>query len=210
MQPTTRLRILEYLRTHQTATAVELEHSLGMTGANIRHHLQILESNDLIELVGKRQVGRGRPDNVFGLSRQMLGDGLDILSDALCVALLKNLPPGNQEAVLIKTARIMAGTGSEDSEIPLRERLPKAVDHLNKMHYTARWEAAAGGPRIILGHCPYAAIIESHPELCLLDEKLLNVLTGLPLTQTAKLLVNSKGLTQCVFQAGKEPIKNSG
>jgi predicted ArsR family transcriptional regulator len=207
MQPTTRLRILEYLRTHQTATAVELEHSLGMTGANIRHHLQILESNDLIELVGRRQVGRGRPDNVFGLSRQMLGDGLDFLSDALCTALLGNLPQKELEAAIKKTALTMAGGGEYAPDLPLQARLARVISHINKMHYNARWEAASGGPRFILGHCPYVAIITDHPELCRLDGEFLSLLGGSPMAQTAKLQVNNKGLRQCIFQTGSKSLE---
>jgi predicted ArsR family transcriptional regulator len=202
MQTTTRLKILDFLRTHQTATAAELSNTLGMTGANVRNHLQILKSNDLIELVGKRQVGRGRPDNIFALSRQMLGDGMDVLSHALCSALLGNLSPVNLEPALRKTALIMAGGDKGSLNIPLQQRLSTAIDHLNKMHYTARWEAAAEGPRFILGHCPYAVIIDSHPELCQLDGELLNSLTGLSLIQTEKLQMSGKGLSQCIFQPG--------
>ena len=61
MCPPTRLRILDYLRKQQTASVHELSSALAMTGANVRHHLSVLESNDLIELISQRREGRGRP-----------------------------------------------------------------------------------------------------------------------------------------------------
>jgi predicted ArsR family transcriptional regulator len=198
----TRLRILEFLRTHQVATAVELGHALGMTGANIRHHLQVLETNDLIEVIGQRQAGRGRPINVFGLSRRVLGDGLDALSNALCTAWFDGLTPEKLAAAIKSTAAKMAGNKQADPGASQQNRLAEAVSRLNQMHYAARWEAGAGGPRLLLGHCPYSAIIESHPELCRVDKELVDHLTGQLFSQMAKLQVNSRGLPQCIFQSG--------
>jgi len=62
-----------------------------------------------------------------------------------------------------------------------------SVEKLNQMNYHARWEAGAGGPRILFGHCPYAAIITRHPELCAMDAALLKELFGDELEQIAKI-----------------------
>ena len=60
-------------------------------------------------------------------------------------------------------------------------------------------------PRVvILGHCPYAEILPSHPELCLLDAHLLEVLLEVPVKQTARQEKTSQGLRQCVFVVGKK------
>jgi hypothetical protein len=55
------------------------------------------------------------------------------------------------------------------------------------MNYQARWEAGAEGPRIIFGLCPYAAIIEKHPELCRMDTALLGKMLGREAEQRLKL-----------------------
>jgi predicted ArsR family transcriptional regulator len=55
VKPTTRFRILEYIRKYQTASVRELSSVMGMSGANIRHHLSLLESNDMVEAVGMRK-----------------------------------------------------------------------------------------------------------------------------------------------------------
>jgi predicted ArsR family transcriptional regulator len=197
MRPTTRLRILDHLRKHQTASVRELGRALGMTGANIRHHLAVLESNDLIEIVGQRKEGRGRPMHVYGLSRRVLGDGFDILAGTLFDVLLSNAADEKQEACLRSVAERLAGVA--DIKAPIMKRLVRAVERLNELHYQARWEASAAGPRLILGHCPYAAIVADHPELCRMDAFLLEMRLGSSIEQTAKLQMGEKSLPFCAF-----------
>ena len=78
-------------------------------------------------------------------------------------------------------------------------RLSSTIERLNEMHYQARWEAGAGGPRIVLGHCPYAAVIKNHPELCQMDAALLVILLSGEVSQTAKLETGAGGLPYCAF-----------
>ncbi len=202
MRPTTRLRIIDYLRKQQTGTVRELSRALGMTGANIRHHLVVLEGTDLIEVLGQRRQGRGRPVQVYGLSRRLLGDALDELSSALLEQRLSALQEEEHDASLIALAHRMGAADPADSSLALARRLAATVARLNELHYQARWEASPSGPRLILGHCPYAAIIERHPELCRMDALLLQERLGQGATQTAKLERSSRGETFCAFIIG--------
>jgi predicted ArsR family transcriptional regulator len=198
MRPTSRLRNLDYIRKYQTASVRELKALLGTSGANIRHHLSILESNDLIEIIGLRNEGRGRPRQVYGLSRRVLGDGLDNLSENLLALWMGSMPAGKREASLKSLAERLAGS-SEPSQ-PTMKKVTGTVARLNELCYQARWEASAAGARIILGHCPYAAIISEHPELCRMDALLLETRLGDMVEQTAKLQISDKGLPFCAFQ----------
>lgn len=200
MKRTTRLLILEHIRKYQAATVREISHALGMTGANIRHHLEILENNDLIEVVSRQQEGRGRPRQVYGLSRRVLGDGLDRLSGALLTCWLSDVSGDIKDQSLAQLAKMMIMTPVDDA--PAMLRIGQAIGQLNSLHYQARWEASQNGPRIILGHCPYFAIIMSHPELCQVDKYLLQNFLGFPVEQTIKLQVNDKGLPYCSFISG--------
>jgi predicted ArsR family transcriptional regulator len=65
------------------------------------------------------------------------------------------------------------------------------------MNYHARWEAGSQGPRLIFGHCPYAALIGKHPELCRMDAALLEKLMGEAVTQMFK--IGREGSSVCVF-----------
>jgi predicted ArsR family transcriptional regulator len=67
---------------------------------------------------------------------------------------------------------------------------------LNQLHYQARWEAGAEGPRIILGQCPYAAVIGNHPELCRMDMSLLEGMLDTQVEQRVKLG------PMCIFLVG--------
>lgn len=203
MKPTTRLRILDHFRKHQTASVREMSRSLGMTGANIRHHLAILESNDLIEVVSFRKEGRGRPKQVYGLSRRVLGDGLDNLAGTMLEIWLNGVTDEVREKALRALAERLAGVTI--GENPIMKRLVRTVERLNELRYQARWEASAAGPRLILGHCPYSAIIADHPELCRMDAFLLEAKLDSHAEQTAKLQLSDKGLQFCSFlMVGKE------
>ena len=202
MCPATRIRILDYLRKQQTASVNELSSALAMTGANVRHHLAVLESDQLIELISQRRARRGRPVNVYGLSRRVLGDGLDGLAGAMIEALLRNASEGVQEAGLKSVAMHLGGNIKTEPATPLPRRFTQAVDQLNELHYQARWEAGIDGARIILGHCPYAAIIAAYPELCRMDAHLLEQHSGSPVAQLAKLQPSVKGYPFCVFRVG--------
>jgi predicted ArsR family transcriptional regulator len=200
MRLTTRLRILDYLRKQQSASVRELSHSLAMTGANIRHHLAVLESNNLIEFINQRREGRGRPVNIYGLSRRALGDGLDELAGAMFDVWLKNATDEVREAGLRSVALRLGGKNLPDFGILLHRRLTQAIDRMNELHYQARWEASVDGPHVILGHCPYTAIIALYPELCRVDMFFLEQQTGLPVEQMARLQPGAKGYPYCAFR----------
>jgi len=80
------------------------------------------------------------------------------------------------------------------------KRLNLIVEKLNQMNYHARWEAGREGPRVILGHCPYAAIIGKHPELCKMDAALLKDLMGQSAKQLSK--IGGDRSLSCVFAMG--------
>jgi predicted ArsR family transcriptional regulator len=82
----------------------------------------------------------------------------------------------------------------------LTQALYQSVQQLNEMHYQARWEARADAPRVIFGHCPYAAVLAEHPEICQLDVSLLEEMLGQPVEQTARLAKDGRGMTYCAFR----------
>ena len=137
-----------------------------MTPANARHHLGILAADGRVEVISQRQGGRGRPEKVYRLAGTLVGDNLSALADAL-------LTEAGTMVKMEAVGKRIAG-GSAASGQPLMRRLASTVERLNAMHYQARWEAGAEGPRVILGHCPYAKLIENHPLLCQMDSALLS------------------------------------
>jgi predicted ArsR family transcriptional regulator len=191
---TARQKVLAYLNKTRTATAHEIARALKMSAATVRHHLRVLASDGRLELVSVRRRDRkGRPEKVYSLPRAALGDNLSALTDAL----LTEAGSGFKMEAL---AKHLTGESNFAGQ-PLTKRLNLTVEKLNQMNYHARWEAGSDGPRIIFGHCPYAAIIEKHPELCKMDQAMLNIWMGQPTKQIFK--IGKEGSSVCVFTIGR-------
>jgi predicted ArsR family transcriptional regulator len=186
---TTRQKVLAHLYKTGTASVREISRALKMPAANARHHLRVLVSDGRLEMTSLRvREGRGRPEKVYAIPRAALGNNLSALSEAL-------LTEAGSSVRMDALAKRLAGESNIKSQ-PIARRLNLLVEKLNQMNYHARWEAGAGGPRIIFGHCPYAAIISKRPELCKMDVALLKELFGDEFEQIAK-IEKFQGL--CVF-----------
>ena len=205
---TSRQRLETYLQAHHPLSAAELSQALKMTEANARHHLAVLVEQGLVEVVGQRPPqGKGRPASIYGPSRQALGDNLGHLAAAVLEELLEGRTAQETTRLLRKVAGRMAARAGAAPEKPARpgaalmtQRLYNAVQQLNGWRYQARWEAHSGAPRLILGYCPYAAILPEHPELCAFDALLLENLLDNPVEQTARLVPDGRGQPHCIFR----------
>jgi len=191
---TARQKVLAYFSKTRTASAREVSRALKLSAANVRHHLRVLVSDGRLEMASVRgREGRGRPEKVYSIPRAALGDNLSGLSDALLTEAGSSL---GMEAV----AKRLAGEANFASQ-PVAKRLNLVIEKLNQMNYHAHWEAGSAGPRIIFGHCPYATIIEKHPELCAMDRSMLEEWMGGSSTQLSK--IGKDGSSVCVFAIGR-------
>ena len=186
---TARQKVLAYLMKTRTTSAREIARALKMSAPTVRHHLRVLVSDGRLEMTSVRgREGRGRPEKVYSIPRAALADTLSALSDALWTEAGSSV---SVEAL----AKRLAGESNIKSQ-PVAKRLNLLVEKINQMKYHARWEAGQHGPRILFGHCPYAAIIVKHPELCQMDATLLKELYGDDMEQIAK-IENFQGM--CIF-----------
>jgi predicted ArsR family transcriptional regulator len=190
---TARQKVLTHLTKTRAASAREIARGLKMSPATVRHHLRVLVAEGLLEMTFVRgREGRGRPEKVYSLPRAALGDNLSALGDAVLVE-------AGTAVQMEALARHLAGNASFADQ-PIAKRLNLTIEHLNKMSYHARWEAGPQGPRLIFGHCPYASIIAKHPELCRMDEALIEELMGDAAAQMFK--IGKDGSSTCVFALG--------
>ena len=186
---TARHKVLAHLKKTRAASAREIARALKMSAPNVRHHLSVLCSDGRVEVTAlHNREGRGRPEKMYSLSQSALGDNLSALTHALLTVSGSSL---NSDAL---AGHIL--NSSQFANLPITKRLALLVEKLNEMHYQARWEASAEGPRIILGRCPYAKVIEGHPELCKMDAAMLQSALGNKMEQTAK-MENQQSI--CVF-----------
>lgn len=165
---TSRQKILTHLKKTRSASAREIARALKLSAPNVRHHLSVLCSDGRVEMTAIRnREGRGRPEKVYSLSQAALGDNLSALAEAILTEAGATL---SMEAVASRILDASQFTGQS-----MNKRLALLVEKLNEMHYQARWEAGAEGPRVIFGRCPYARVIDGHPEVCRMDHVILQI-----------------------------------
>ena len=195
MMTTSRQKILTHLKKTRSASAREIARALKLSAPNVRHHLSVLSSDGRVEMTSvHNREERGRPEKVYSLSDAALGDNLSALAEAVLTVAGSSL---NLEAVasLILDESLFVGQS-------MNRRLALLVEKLNEMHYQARWEAGAGGPRVLFGRCPYARVIEGHPEICTMDAALLQKTLARPVSAMKKNETTLKGMCPFIFQIG--------
>jgi DeoR family suf operon transcriptional repressor len=176
--PLTKQDILEYLLKQAQATAQELAEILDITPQAIRRHLKELEADGLIAH-RTEQVGMGRPNHIYTLSRQGR-EQFPSQYDNFAVSLLSTLEAvvGREQMSSIlqqqwqhkaKTYREQVGNGS------LLERVAALVELRKAEGYMAEWYGLDPQnsnhevtERFMLTehNCAIASIAESFPSVC--------------------------------------------
>lgn len=200
MKITSRTRVLDTLRKYHTLTAYEISRYLGMTSANVRHHLKMLKQDELVEEIKtSKYKEKGRPEKIYRINTKTKGIALEIICDIL-LSLLKD--PSSQR---INNEILYEISAQLTKKINLKEisgfqpRLSNSIEKLNFLLYQAEWEAGRSGPIIKFKNCPYKMIIHNHPEFCRIDTLLLEELTGLHFIQSTKLETDERGMENCTF-----------
>lgn len=186
-----RKHILEILKERQNATVSELAEALEMAPVSVRHHLDLLQADNLIAVDRYERKGNvGRPQQVYALTGEADGyfpNNFAILARNL-VRQVKNVLPQEQIDTLFKSLAVdlaaeFGADGPIDPEQCTREHVRRVAEFLNARGYLASYEEAETGvgSDVLLLHkhnCPYAGVSGEHSELCLMDQKLVDTLMG--------------------------------
>jgi predicted ArsR family transcriptional regulator len=176
-----RQRITEILKEQQTATVAELAEQLSMAQVSVRHHLDILVGQDLVETTGvRRRNGAGRPSQIYALTQEavkLFPKRHDVLASDMLVEMKSILPPADFRSLLErmgeKTSRKAPTPRPEQT---VEERLDEITRFLTKHGYDAKWELVDGHYELYTGNCPYAGVADHHPELCTMDQTMIQQL----------------------------------
>jgi predicted ArsR family transcriptional regulator len=201
MRIRTRVKILEYVAGHAGAGAAQIARGLGMNPPAVRHHLAIMKADGRIDAVAvHRLAGRGRPQLGYRISASLAGNNLAMLAEHLLSAFSEGALGQRGRAALVAklAAKLSDQLQASEPGGNAGRRLARLVERMNQLHYASRWEAGAEGPRLIFGQCPYAAVIERHPELCEIDAQALAGIMATDVRQQAKIAPESLG-SSCVF-----------
>jgi predicted ArsR family transcriptional regulator len=186
----TRQHILEILRERGEATVDELVKALHtrirhhITSVTVRHHLDILRSEDLVSEPKVRRSGApGRPQYVYSLTekaRRQFPNNYHHLIDHLFQQLKARLTASEVNVILEGVADQMAAEAELPplDEIPMSARLDHIVNYLNAHGYEASWESAPEGYILRTCNCPYHHLTAEHGELCGMDMRLISALLG--------------------------------
>ena len=202
----TRQAILTILKEHGQATVEQMSDELSLTPVTIRHHLDILRSEGLVQAPKvQRRQSPGRPQHVYSLTEQAASyfpKNYVAFADLTLQELRERVTTDEMDSIVRGVARRMAANAPERLPgEPLPERLTRVVDFLNRQGYVARWESNAQGFLLHTSNCPYQGLTDHHTAPCIMDTALLTELLG---SQPLRISWMSAGDDTCTYL-----VKNS-
>ncbi len=191
---TTREDILHLFSNVPVLTAREISSHTGLSPVDVRYHLKILLREKQIEEIPTdlNPTGKvGRPAKKYRLAAKNHPDNLEML----ILGLLKRISSHPPDTLFWEG--LAEYIFPKNPVHPLPTKLRQAMEVLEKLHYTPRWEASQSGPRILLRTCPFASLWKQHPQICAFDQKMLEQLTGISYAQHQCMHQNTEKF--CVF-----------
>lgn len=194
MPASTRQEILQLFAKNTTLTARDISKVLGLSPVDVRYHLQILLKEKKIEELlpdstSPRKVGR--PSCRYRLTSTSDPENLEILIRGFIKQLSQFIPEPFIWESLAETIF------PENLNAPLPSRLRHSMEVLENLNYSPKWEATQSGPKIIFRHCPYISLWKTHPQICIMDQVILQRLTGIQFQQFTRMHKHQE--SACVF-----------
>jgi len=205
----TRDRILEILLKRQRSTINELADLVEINPISVRHHISKLEAQG--KVTSEEEIhGVGRPRRVYFLTNQ----GMEqfphrylTLSIRLLEQLKETLPSATVKKLFkeIATEMVNDHTAQLDlSKLDLSERVAIISQLLQNEGFTIEVDVQDQGYQIKETSCPYMHVGAEHPEICLVDETIIERVLAVDIQKTHCVL---DGDPYCAYLAPTEPIK---
>lgn len=195
----TREVILEAIKQANEATVDDLAAAADVSPVTVRHHLNSLQADGLLET---RSVRRkvGRPYYVYSLSskgHELFPQRYVRLSSLLLDELKERFPPEMVDEVFDSVVQRIADEHREQFEgLSFERRLDYLVRLLADEGFLATWEQDKDVYRLTEYSCPYFSIGQQHSEICGFDRKLMMVVLDTEIQQQSCML---DGDTSCRF-----------
>lgn len=205
----TRRTILEHLNLAGTASVEDLATATSLAPVTMRHHLGLLRDQDLVDF-RSRPAGRGRPKHEYHLTVRgkavVVGDPHEALANRL-VAAAKRWDSGAARALMTDVGDQIAAehAGAEDSG--LRDRLLVAARALSDEGFVVRWQTGGEGAlHLIVTECPYESLREDHPEVCEMDQRVIERVMGVEVERAGWRLDGDSHCAYCVSPASMKRV----
>lgn len=175
----TRQRIIDFLRKQNQATVEDLTQAIGLTHMAIRHHLNVLQAEGLVEVATTRRIKKpGRPVQIYGLTEnaeQLYPQDYLQLSDLLLAEMINQVGLNGVTEIFSNIADQLLKVAPAPKEgQSFEERLDEVVSFLKEKGFVAHWDVENG--QYVIHHvaCPYRQLAARHQEVCHLDEELIS------------------------------------
>ena len=209
MQPIRR-HIIEILKESGASTVAELADQLGMAQVSVRHHLDILVGEDLVQGSGvRRRDGAGRPSQVYALTlaaTKLFPQRHDALAGDMITQMKSVLPAHEVRGLFLRLAEKTAHEApSPLPGQPIEERLKEVTEFLTEKGYNARWEQRGGHFEVHACNCPYFGVADHHPELCMMDQAMMQQLLPDVVRRESRALDGASHCTYVIEPTPTEP-----
>jgi len=180
----TRRKILEILQEQGQATVGQLSQVLDLTPVTVRHHLEVLHEEGLVDSPQRLQrSGPGRPQHVYRLTEAASAyfpNNYGGLVELLLEEVREQISPSALEGLMHGVAQRLAerAPAVSQAERP-QEIMDSLVRFLNEQGYAAHWEQDDGGDYLLhTRNCPYKRVAQGHDEVCAIGVDLVERLAG--------------------------------
>ena len=172
----TRWMVVKALRTLGIATVTELADAVAVKAVTVRHHLNSLQAAGLVDVEEQRQPV-GRPVYVYTLTAQaerLFPQAYHLLVDRLLEQVKDKLDRDTIEMLIAALVDSMANDiRKQIAHLSPEAQRKRLVEWMNQNGLTARWRESSDGLQLVKYYCPYHAVAHHHPELCQIDEALI-------------------------------------
>ncbi len=192
--------ILEAIKQANEATVDQLAVTADVSPVTVRHHLNTLQAEGLLETKSiRRKVGRPYyvyslsdkghelfPQRYVRLSSRLLDELKERFSEATVVEIFNNV-----------VYKIADEHRSQFEGRSFEKRLDFLVDLLADEGFLATWELTDDGYRLTEYSCPYFSIGQKHSEVCTIDTQLVQIVLDTEIVQHSCML---EGDSSCQFE----------
>jgi DeoR family suf operon transcriptional repressor len=201
----TRWMVLKALRALGQATVSDLAEQVDVKAITVRHHLNSLHAEGLVDVEEQRQAV-GRPVHVYFLTQkaeQLFPHTYNLLVEHLLDQLKLKLSAAAYQTLIDGLAASLADdVRRELAHLPEEARRQRLVEWLNEKGLMASWQQSDDGLQLVKHHCPYYSVGLHHPELCQIDEALVRAVMDADVKRVTCLLA---GDTSCALLLPEPP-----
>jgi len=179
----TRQEILEILKIERTATVEDLASRLELTPMTIRHHLNVLQAQNLVTATKVRRSQKvGRPRLIYTLTEaadQLFPQNYGDLARRIVTELKETVGKEETCGIFRRVAKRLATQAPPP--VPgqsFEDRLNQVTRFLEGQGLLTRWQKTDRGYVFINANCPYRRVAQEHGETCEMDVTLITELLG--------------------------------